>query len=261
MGTCMVALVSMRFEGVLRHRSHTPAFRLEENQDMSWIRRRNPRGADARPAIPLGDDPGAREQLKVEESRAYKTYRAREAAARRLGQRARAWNWALVAFSTATTIAAIGLLTDIAMYGPNGDTLLVCLAILALVASLTTASIDYSGRSRDMFINYRKLQRISVEMEETGQQTTTPVSYRMVKELWDRYQTILDETENHTPGDHLRHFSRTLPAGHPHHSTDDELYKARRRSMSIDFFITSLPYVTLLVPAALVVPLAASLLP
>lgn len=228
---------------------------------MSWRRRRDARDANSRASIPPRDDPGAREQLRVEESRAYKTYRAREAAARRLGQRARAWNWALVAFSTATTVAAIGLLTDTDMYGPNGNTLLVCLAILALVASLTTANIDYSGRSRDMFINYRKLQRISVEMEEMRRQSGTHVTHQMVKELSERYQTILDETENHTPGDHLRHFSRTLPAEHPHYSTDDQLYRARRHSMSLDFFITSLPYGTLIVPAALVVPLAASLLP
>lgn len=212
-------------------------------------------------ATPLIDDPGARLQLKVEEARAFKTYRAREAAARRLAQRARAWNWALVAFSTATTVAAIGLLTDIDMYGPGGDTLMVCLSILALVASLTTSNIDYSGRSRDMFINYRKVQRIAVEMEETRQQTGRAVTPVVVKELSDRYQTVLDETENHTAGDHLRHFSRSLPPDHPHHSTKKSLYRARRRAMAHDFVITALPYATLLVPAALLVPLTRDLLP
>jgi hypothetical protein len=211
--------------------------------------------------LPTEDDPEARAQLKLEESRAYKTYRARESASHRLGQRARAWNWALVAFSTSTTIAAIGLLTEANMYGPHGDTLMVCLAILALVASLTTSNIDYSGRSRDMFVNYRKLQRIAVEMEELGRQNAVPVNHQSVKELSDRYQAILDETENHTPGDHLQHFSRTLPPDHPHHSTDDQLFKARRRALFKDRLITSLPYGTLVVPVALVVPLALSLLP
>lgn len=213
----------------------------------------------ARDAEASRDDGGAREQLNLEEGRAYKTYRAREAAARRLAQRARAWNWALVAFSTSTTIAAIGLLTDAKMYGPHGDTLMVCLAVLALVASLTTANIDYSGRSRDMFLNYRKLQRLAVEMEELGQQNAAPINHQMVKALSDRYQTILDETENHTPGDHLRHFSRTLPVGHPHRCDDANIFQARRRAVLSDALITALPYSTLLVPIALVVPLAVGL--
>lgn len=208
-----------------------------------------------------GDDPQARAQLRAEEGRAYKTYRARQSAANRLARRARAWNWALVAFSTSTTIAAIGMLTDRNMYGVNGDTLMVCLAILVLVASLTTSNVDYSGRSRDMFINYRKLQKVSVEMEELQKQLQTPVTKEVVSEISRRYQAILDETENHTIGDHLRHFSRALPSHDPYYSTDEGLYKSRRRAIASDLVITFLPYVTLVVPIALVVPLIRTLLP
>lgn len=207
------------------------------------------------------DDEDARAQLKLEERRAYKTYRARQSAANRLGKRARAWNWALVAFSTSTAVAAIGMLSDPDMYGPRGDTLMVCLAILALVASLATANVDHSGRSRDMFINYRKLQRISVEMEELGSQREVQVTHERVKELSDRHQAILDETENHTTGDHLRHFSRTLPTDDIYYSADKKLHRRRRRAVSTDFLITSAPYLTLAVPLALVTPLAKSLLP
>ena len=153
------------------------------------------------------------------------------------------------------------MLTDGTMYGPNGDTLLVCLAILALVASLMTTNKDYSGRSRDMFINYRKLQRISVEMEQLGNQTSVPVTRGVVQALSDRHQALLDETENHTPGDHLRHFSRTLPEDDPHYSQDPNLYKERRWSRAKDLAITTLPYGTLAVPLALLVPLVRSLLP
>lgn len=205
-------------------------------------------------------DEQARAQLKREEQRAYKTYRARQSAANRLGKRARAWNWALVAFSTSTTIAAIGMLSDPNMYGPRGDTLMVCLAILVLVASLATANVDHSGRSRDMFINYRKLQRISVEMEELGTQQEVQVTQKQVKELSDRHQAILDETENHTTGDHLRHFSRTLPKDDLYYSTDKKLHRRRRRTVAADFLITSAPYLTLIVPVALVIPLVKSLL-
>lgn len=206
-------------------------------------------------------DEHVRAQLKLAEQRAYKTYRARQSAANRLGKRARAWNWALVAFSTATTVAAIGMLSDPDMYGQRGDTLLVCLAILALVASLATANVDHSGRSRDMFINYRKLQRISVEMEELGNQHEVPVTRSQVSALSDRHQAILDETENHTTGDHLRHFSRTLPKGDLYYSADRRLHRRRRRAVAADFIITSAPYLTLLVPVALIIPLAKSLWP
>lgn len=206
-------------------------------------------------------DEEARAQLKREEQRAYKTYRARQSAANRLARRARAWNWALVAFSTSTTIAAIGMLSDPDMYGPSGDTLMVCLAVLVLVASLATANVDHSGRSRDMFINYRKLQRISVEMEQLGSQWDVQVTHDRVKELSDRHQAILDETENHTSGDHLRHFSRTLAKDDLYYSADSNLHARRRRAMASDFLITSAPYLTLLVPVALVVPLAHNLFP
>lgn len=217
----------------------------------SWIKRRDK----------TQEDPVAREQLHDVETRAYKTYRARESACRRLGQRARAWNWALVAFSTSTTIASIGMLTEPSMYGRNGGTLLVCLAVLALVASLTTTNMDYAGRSRDMFLNYRKIQRLSVEMEELRRQSLEPVTARSVKLLEDRYQAVLDETENHTTGDHLRHFSKTVKADNPYFSEDPELYKARRRAMFGDRLITLFPYVTLVLPIGLLVPLVRSLIP
>lgn len=227
---------------------------------MNWRRNRThvaePAGQTERGEV---EDPAARAHLKRLEARAYKTYRARESARGRLARRARAWNWALVAFSTSTTIASIGMLTDDQMYGPNGDTLLVCLSILVLVTSLTTSNMDYSARGRDMFINYRKIQRISVEMEELNSQSVRPVTAVLVKELSDHYQTILDETENHTVSDHLRHFSRAVADSDPHYSRDNKLFRKRRRAMLADFAITSFPYLTLVVPVVLLLPLAASL--
>lgn len=207
------------------------------------------------------DDPKARVQLAAVEARAYKTYRARESACGRLGKRARAWNWALVAFATSTTVASIGMLTDYDMYGANGGTLLVCLSVLALVASLATTNRDYSGRSRDMFLNYRKIQRISVEMEEFRQQSTIPVTAEAVKKLSDRYQAILDETENHTTGDHLRHFSKDLAETDTHYSNDRGLLRRRQQAVAADFAVTALPYLTLALPVALFIPLVKSLLP
>ncbi len=203
----------------------------------------------------------ARAQLKAVEERAYKTYRARQSASERLGSRARAWNWALVALSTSTTIAAIGMLTDSSMYGPNGSTLLVCVAILSLVFSLTTANRDYSGRSRNMFINYRKVQKLSVQMEELGKNQGAALTEQRVKELSDKYQAVLDETENHSPADHLRHFSRELPQGDVYYSDNDDLYRRRKTAMRQETLLTSMPYFTLLLPLALLVPLIISFFP
>ncbi|MCR6646645.1 MAG: SLATT domain-containing protein [Cellulomonas sp.] len=203
----------------------------------------------------------AREQLALECKRAYKTYCARQSACNRLGKRARAWNWALVSLATSTAVASIGMLTDRTMYGENGDTLMVCLAVLALVASLATTNMDYSGRSRNMFLNYRKIQRISVEMERLLHQSRAPVTADAVANLSDEYQSLLDEAENHTTGDHLRHFSRTHVTTHPHYSVDPALYSKRRRSMAIDAAITLLPYATLAVPVVLIAPLVAKIVP
>ncbi|MBX4168895.1 SLATT domain-containing protein [Rhodococcus pyridinivorans] len=211
-----------------------------------------------KPAI-SSEDSKLREQLKRIEDRTYKTYRARQSASTRLSQRARAWNWAVVSLSTATTVAAIGMLTKPDMYGPNSGTLMVCLSVLVLVATLSTTNMDYPGRSRDMFLNYRKIQRLSVEIEET-RNNEGPLKSEWVKEISNRYQVILDETENHTEGDYLRHFSESLKKTDPYFSDSKSLHWKRRRKTSIDTAITLLPYGTLVLPISLLGPLVASLL-
>ena len=209
------------------------------------------------PASPV-DDQKARNQLETNEARAYTTYRAREAACVRLGRRARAWNWALVAFSTATTVAAIGMLTDPMMYGTNGSTLMVCVSVLTLVVSLATTNMDYSGRSRDMFLNYRKIQRLSVEMEEL--RSCQIVTLDSVRSLMNRYQAVLDESENHTTGDYYRSLSTKYPAGHPLHRGKC-ISASHVPALLIDFAITSFPYLFLLLPLVLLMPLISSLIP
>lgn len=208
----------------------------------------------------LTGDSQARRQLGVVELRAYKTYRARQAASERLARRSRAWNWTLIALSTSTTVAAIGMLTDAEMYGKNGSTLMVCLSILVLVASLSTSSLDFSGRSRDMFLNYRKIQRLSVEMEEALSSDVMLVTAKLVAEFSQRYQSILDETENHTRWDHLQHFSRTLPEDDPYHSIDKGLFRARRMAEIGNRAAAAFPYLVLSIPAVLIFPLLRSLI-
>ncbi|WP_161965476.1 SLATT domain-containing protein [Rhodococcus sp. P1Y] len=237
-------------------------------------------------------DQNTRAQLKLLETRSYKTYLARQSACVRLGRRARGWNWALVAFSTATTIAAVGMLTEPLMYGPNGSTLLVCLSVVSLVISLAATNMDYSGRSRDMFLNYRKIQRISIEVEELANRKDTIITVAMSRDFSNRYQSVLDETENHTSGDYFRTIpqkpkpkkenktaklnqenvqcGKTLPA---RSSTDADEFSekhannhkigtfVRLRSIWMDSAITAIPYLSLVVPVGLFIPLGISLTP
>lgn len=190
---------------------------------------------------PEGDD-GLLKQLNTLERRTYTTYNARLQASIRLARRSRAWNTSLVSLATSTTVASIGMLTDGQMYGSDGDTLLVCVAVLALVASLVTSGLDYSGRSRNMFVNYRKLQALSVKAERA---VVSPSMHTqgVVDRLYDEYDALLDESENHTAGDHLRAQSSSFWSW----------------PILRDWALTLLPYVTLLFPIGLLIPLVGTL--
>jgi len=178
-------------------------------------------------------------KLKNVETRSYKTYRARLKAFERLQSRQRAWNTSLLALSVATTIASIALLTDDGMYGKAGPTVLVCVSVLALVASLAVAGLDYGVRSRDMFMNYRAIQRIAVEAESLGEGDP---SAEDVQELSERYNALLDDSENHTSADH---------------KAADPDAKIRRWHVAASFTLTVLPYLALVVPLLVVVPFIA----
>lgn len=85
------------------------------------------------------------------------------------------------------------------MYGKAGATVLVCVSILALVASLVVADLNYGGRSRDMFMNYRRIQRLSVRAESLL--SRGEASSYDVAELTERYESLLDDSENHSDSD------------------------------------------------------------
>lgn len=145
-------------------------------------------------------------ELDLIAERSYKTYKSRLKAAERLQARQRAWNTCLLALAVATTIASIALLTDDRMYGRAGPTVLVCVSVAALVASLVIAGLNYGVRSRDMFMNYREIQRLSVEAEQL--QGDSEVDAEVVRDLRDRYQALLDNSENHTSADYGRSDSK-----------------------------------------------------
>ena len=171
-------------------------------------------------------------------SRSYKTYKARLKASERLQARSRAWNACLLSLSVATTIASIALLTDARMYGAAGPTLLVCVAVMALVASLVVASLNYGSRSRDMFMNYRRIQRLSVEAETLLTEDNAPADE--VRKLVERYEALLDDSENHTSADYkLADPGSGLSGWFP--------FRAQ--------LLTAVPYIALVVPILIMCPI------
>lgn len=179
----------------------------------------------------------ALESLEKLEDRSYKSYKGRMYASQRLALRDKAWNTSLLSLTVATTIASIGLLTDSQMYGTAGSTLFVCLAVLSLVISLVVAGLNYGARSRDLFNNYRRLQRLSSEVEHLRAGNDAP-SFAEVKALLDRYNDLLDESENHSTADHERGSN------------------AGRITWIVakDWSISALPFVTLAIPVLVMVP-------
>jgi len=171
-------------------------------------------------------------------SRSYKSYKSRLRAAERLQARQRAWNTCLLALSIATTIASIALLTDSMMYGKAGPTVLVCVSVLGLVSSLAVAGLNYGVRSRDMFMNYRGLQRLSVEAESL-QEAGEDVDGELVARLSQKHDALLDDSENHTEAD----FRNAFPVA------DASPWPVRKSAA-----LTVLPYVALAVPVAVLLP-------
>lgn len=178
------------------------------------------------------------DSLQKIEDRSYKSYKARMYASRRLALRGKAWNVSLLSLTVATTIASIGLLTNDQMYGAAGPTIFACLAVLSLVISLVVAGQNYSGRSRDLFNNYRRLQRLSTEAEylRLKNETADP---EKVQALLSRYNDLLDDSENHSEAD----YERTLDQN-----------SQRSWLINQDRFFSALPYVFLIVPLLVLIP-------
>ncbi|SDW04760.1 hypothetical protein SAMN04487912_101254 [Arthrobacter sp. cf158] len=175
--------------------------------------------------------------LEKLEDRSFKSYKGRMHASQRLALRDKAWNASLLSLTVATTIASVGLLADSRMYGSGGPTIFVCLAVLSLVISLVVAGLNYGARSRDLFNNYRRIQRLSTEVEHLRTRDHAP-DYAEVKVLLDRYNDLLDDSENHNASDFAR------------------VGKSGRWSWLVlrDRSISALPFVTLLVPIGVLVP-------
>lgn len=178
-------------------------------------------------------------ELKLLADRSYRNYRSRLAASIRLQSRQRAWNACLLALSVAMAVASIGLLSDEAMYGKAGPTVLVCVSVGALAASLVAAGLNYGARSRNMFMNYRALQKLSVEAESA--QGRGSVDQDDISKLTDRHNALLDDSENHTSADYK--------SGVPGAPISRWILWGSRT-------LTGLPYVALIAPVLVLWPFA-----
>lgn len=193
------------------------------------------RSPDGRPGIQDWDPLTTLETL---EDRSYKNYKHRMFASQRLAARDRAWNTSLLSFTVSTTIASVGMLTAPGLYGQAGPTLLACLAVLSLVSSLVVSGLDYGARSRNLFSNYRRFQRLSVELEHKNSTNVTITEIETLA-LLNQFNDLLDECENHTDADHDRVENKKLSI---------PIVKSQ--------LLTFLPYATLIFPILVIVPFA-----
>ncbi|MBO4205871.1 SLATT domain-containing protein [Micromonospora echinofusca] len=185
------------------------------------------------------------QELSKLETRAYNTYKARLEASKRLESRSRAVNGLVVALTLSALISAAGMLRDREIYGPNGDAIWLYISILTFAGSLTSSSMGYAARSRNMFQNYRKIQRLSVRAE-SAKSDPAQFTREAFEKLSSEYNDLLDESENHTTADYLRARSQFAPGTRPS--------KAERLRVFASDALSWIPWLAVLVPVALVVP-------
>ncbi|MBX7269319.1 SLATT domain-containing protein [Micromonospora sp. Llam7] len=184
------------------------------------------------------------------EKRSYMTYLCRLNASRRLSHANTAWNLALVALSTSTAIASVGLLTKQDMYGAGGDALMVALSILSLVASLVVSGAGYGTRARAMEENYKRIQQISVAAENLKEYAGPNRQEKCEKLLWE-YEVAVASSENHTSRD----FYRVRWGNQGKGSSKSQLLRDLAVSVAYSS-VAALPYASLAVPILILIPFA-----
>lgn len=172
------------------------------------------------------------------EGRTYKTYLARLQACMRLNKRAKAWNALMISAALASLIASAAMLRDAEIYGPNGDLLWMFVAIITFTASLIVSSLNYSGRSRDMFLNYRKIQALSSELEFLKKHGSA--THDNVLTLKRSYDALLDESENHTTADFF--------------STKDSTTRWQKLIIASSAVLDYAPWIAVILPVILILP-------
>lgn len=145
----------------------------------------------------------------------------------------------MYALSSALAVVAIGMLTVKDLYGPQRDTLMAGLSVLSLVASLVVGQLNYAVRSRDLQNNYKEIQFVSQTAEYFKTHDPTRQNFERVL---DQYRDLIRTGENQTTGDNYRGQNE----GRKHLICYGEA------------LVTSAPYLFLMAPILLLVPLIGS---
>lgn len=151
--------------------------------------------------MPPNDDVPITTQLQNLVNRSYITYRARIKASERLATLNTVWNIALMFGSVAVTINSVVMLVDRNALGPKGDVAMACASILTLVISVSVSGMNLSGKSRDMFTSYRRIQRLSADAERVVSDQPTRND---LTRLSSEYDDMLDNSDNHRLCDYLK---------------------------------------------------------
>jgi len=166
------------------------------------------------------------------ESRYFTTYRARLAMEKRLSARSRAWNAALIALTSASSLAGVSLLVDESIYGPRGALLLTLFGLLTLVASLVVTNAQYGVRARAAAENYRAVQQLSVVAERLRTEEKPHRQIKKIRQLEVQYQDLMNHSENHSAADYVNAVG-ILRAGAIREISVDASFRRMRIAMRI----------------------------
>lgn len=133
--------------------------------------------------------------------RSYITYQSRIKASERLARLNAIWNLALMVSAVSVTITSVVLLVDDGALGIKGTVVLTCASIITLFISVAVSGMNLSGKSRDMFTSYRRIQRLSAQAEREA--VEDPCS-RALASLASDYDDLLDNSDNHALCDYLK---------------------------------------------------------
>lgn len=185
------------------------------------------------------------EWLAKFERRTYVTFVSRARASKRLETRGILWMIALSVASAATLCASIFSLTTSSRPVSDTDLAASLFALATLVLSLIVSSLNFQGRSRDLFHSFRAIQRVSTRIESLREVAKTSESLendRLALEMG--YQDALDQSENHTTLD----YHRARPARTGEHKKADD--RARRIALLAQGSLTFIP--VLIIGASLI---------
>ncbi|WP_341954562.1 SLATT domain-containing protein [Microbacterium sp. LWH13-1.2] len=148
--------------------------------------------------------------------RIQRTYKSRVETARRHQKRGNYWNFALVVASLTGTSVAVVSLTDPSVYGERGSALMVVLGIVTLVVSVLVTSAQFQVQAEKFFHAYRSLQKLWVASDLAKRSLTdTRERNERADEIDRDYQSVLDDTDNHSPADFFKAFPGELKRNKP----------------------------------------------